>query len=1400
MRSIAGGFFLSLLIVSRAGAAAETGRPFTPECGLVLRSEVDGSEVAAPVLGTTIEVRVTGVVARSRVTQIFANPTRQWLTGIYLFPLPDGAAVDTLRFVVDGRVIEGVVQETAEARQTFATAAAEGRRASLLEQLRPDLFTSSVANIGPGETVEVAIELQQVVRYERGRFVLRFPTLAAPRYTPAEPVPGSASAASGPRLPQPPLAGSPINPFGLHVDLAPGFPLAWIDSPTHDVAVESDRRQPRWAVDLAGGLAAADGDFVLEWAAAAGREPRSVFFAEEVDGERYALLMVLPPADAEAVADRLPRETLFVIDSSGSMHGSAMEQAQEALLLALGRLGPADRFNVIDFDDTVVPLFPDSVPASPVNVEEARRFVRALVADDGTQMLPALERALQGDEGRGLVRQVIFITDGRVDNEMTILRTLAERLGERRLFTVAIGAAPNVPFLRRAAELGRGSWTHLPTLDRVASGMADLFARLEAPMLREIEVAWSDADTEAWPRRVPDLYLGEPLIVAARLREPGSVAVAGERGGRSWREELPAAVEVKAAGLDKLWAGRKVQALTDGLLEGADAGEVRREVVALGLRHHLVTPYTSLVAVDEEITAPAGVAASPHVLPLNQPQGSAAGGSGAGGSVQECITVTSESPLLDARRLSTGSVVSQTELARIPTARDPWSVLAASPGQVAVDGVVVTDSGATAASPGAYDFDTFEEVQVATGGADVTLETAEARLQLIRPRGTSEWRGSVSALWGGGGLAAERSDPPANRLDALRVVDAEGGGPLRTDHLWFWAHAGRDESERTALGGQAAAESRQSEGLKLNAQLGDTASAELLWRRGDHDGAGVGAGPGRAPETMLRLDGREDVWKGEATYLMSGSSYAGALLAGVDRARRETPEEAGDLRFDAAGIARGGWFLFDDQRRMREARLHASLWLSDRAEHTMTGGLGWRAEDEARALIPPGSIATAGESVGLPAGLELAELWRGSGRAATETFSLWTQDLLTTGPLTAVLGLRFDGQDLGGAGRVWTPAPRLGLTWTLGAEDETLVRASAGRFAARLGPQAVWHADPGAPGALFLRLPEAGGGPAIPWSGDGRDPLRPELDPDAVSRDLRPELTDEAVLGIERTLGWDFVVGLRATWRRTHHLLEERLRVRDAATGDVFLATAADWVPAGRLIGTLPDGAAYDVPFWDLRPGLAWTGGTLLANGDRRRDDRALTLHWEKRRSGRWLSRGHLTWQDGEQTLGRDFRLFDDPTNALGGDDDAGQPVTAVDSGRPHETPSFRSARWTFQTSGLVDLPRGVYVAATLRGRDGDPLPYYRRIARERAGIARVQLTERPDALRTGEVVTLDGRLSKEVEIGDALLTLSLEGSNLLDDGAVVARELDLGVTRGGQADELQEPRTLRIGLRVEVR
>jgi Ca-activated chloride channel family protein len=627
---------------------------------LFLAGKDGTTRVPAPVLGATVEVRMTGIIARTKVTQLFTNPAKDWVEGIYIFPLPEDAAVDTLRMKVGDRTVQGVIQEKGEARRTYETAKEQGVKASLIEQQRPDVFTTAVANIGPGETVEISVEMQQVVRWDRDHFSLRFPMVVAPRSE-------NGKAAGSSQLVLPPVrrrGAPPINPFAFHADLNPGVPLARLESPSHAVTVAKGK-DFRYAVDLKKGVEPADSDFVLEWAPAVGSEPRGVFYSEEVDGERYDLLMVMPPDAPQAMAARLPRETIFIIDTSGSMLGSSIVQAREALLLALDKLQPTDRFNVIRFSDKASSVFPDGVPASRDALEKARGFVSGLYADGGTEMLPALEIAFRNPAPGGLVPQVIFATDGQLQDEAKVVQFLNANLGVRRLFPVAIGSAPNAALLRRLAAIGRGSFTQIADTGKVAPAMAALFAQLDAPMLQRIEVRWSDPSAEAWPARTPDLYLGEPLVLTARSRDAGGpVSVSGSRGGGTWEDSFPKAGKLKGAGIDKLWARRKIQGLTDSLQEGADAGEVHRAIVELGLRHHLVTDYTSLVAVDEQATAPGKPVT--RIVPVNPPR--------ADDAVEDVITVTAESPLLDERRMSTGATVSQTELEKMPAPQASYSV------------------------------------------------------------------------------------------------------------------------------------------------------------------------------------------------------------------------------------------------------------------------------------------------------------------------------------------------------------------------------------------------------------------------------------------------------------------------------------------------------------------------------------------------------------------------------------------------------------------------------------------------------------------------------------------------------------------------------------------------------
>ncbi len=726
--------------------------------GLFLAGK-EGKTVPAPVLGATVEVKVTGVIARTKITQIFLNPGQEWLEGIYIFPLPADAAVDRLQMKVGNRTIQGIIQDKDQARQTYEDAKQQGVKASLVEQQRPDVFTTAVANIGPGETVEVAIELQQVVRWELDRFSLRLPMVVSPQSERAK--------AGGGELLLPPVRrrkAPKINPFALHADLTPGFPLARLESPSHAITV-AQGKDFRYAVDLKKGVEPADSDFVLEWVPAVGSEPRGAFYSEVVDGERYDLLMVIPPNAPGVVASRLARETVLIIDTSGSMEGAKITQARQALLLALDKLRPTDTFNVVRFATATSSAFPESVPASPAALEQARRFIWSLNADGVTDMLPAFKIALRSQASSGRVRQVIFATDGELDDEKAVVEFVTANVGSQRLFPVAIGPEPKASLLRQLAALGRGSFTQITDTGKVASEMGALFSQLDAPMLQQIEVRWNDPAAEAWPARAPDLYLGEPLVLTARSREEaGPVSISGVRDGAAWQDSFPAAVKLKGAGIDKLWARRKIQGLMDSLDTGADAAEIRRGVVELGLRHHLVTDYTSLVATDEAATAPAGIEPVRKIVPVNptaQPPDMAA--------IGDEITVTAESPLLDERRISTGATVTQDELAEIPTARDPWAVLQSTSG-VLTDRINVggNEGGQQAALSEAEANSLCAEIQ-RVGWTGITLERAvvlvpSLKADIEEAAAADLLHGFLASILVGRGC----SEPPADVLAEAR--------------------------------------------------------------------------------------------------------------------------------------------------------------------------------------------------------------------------------------------------------------------------------------------------------------------------------------------------------------------------------------------------------------------------------------------------------------------------------------------------------------------------------------------------------------------------------------------------------------------------------------------------------
>lgn len=590
--------------------------------GLSLVVGGDTAAVAAPLLHSAVRIGVAGPLARVEVEQRFRNTHTGWVEGVYRFPLPADAAIDSLHIAYAGREIRGEIREREAAQGVYRAARAAGQGAALVEQQRANLFTVRVANIPPGEEVRVRLGYRQEAAFADGAFALRFPTVVAPRYLPVAeaPEPVAAAAAISPPVE---VGEGPVPAFSLDVLLDPGLPLQALRSPSHAVEIAT-LPAGRHAIRLAAGDADADRDFVLEWRPLSAALPAAALFAERHRGEDYALLLLLPPPAAEVAP--VARELILVVDTSGSMHGDSIAQARAVVEEALDALRPGDRFNLVEFDDRPRALFPRALPADPDSLRRARARVRSLQAQGGTEMVAAMRLALHDPAPGGLLRQVVFITDGAIGNEEALFRAVGEGLGASRLFMVGIGSAPNGLLMHRAARLGRGSFTFVGGGDAVREKVGGLLRQLRTPALTDLSLDWEDArgpvPVEQAPDPVPDLYAGQPLTVALRgERRPTRVRIRGRIDGEPWERVVSLHAAVAGQGVHALWARHAIEDWMVRLALGADPAEVRAAVLRLALRHGLVSRYTSLVAVDRTPTRPAEAPLQRGEVPVALPAG-----------------------------------------------------------------------------------------------------------------------------------------------------------------------------------------------------------------------------------------------------------------------------------------------------------------------------------------------------------------------------------------------------------------------------------------------------------------------------------------------------------------------------------------------------------------------------------------------------------------------------------------------------------------------------------------------------------------------------------------------------------------------------------------------------------
>ena len=603
--------------------AAEPADARPPGTGALLWKSARGL-VPLPVVGMEIDLAVTGIMVRGNVVQTFRNPTPEVIEAIYVFPLPEGAAVDAMEMRIGERRVRAVLREREEAKAVYEEAKQEGKKAGLVDQERPNLFTTSVANINPGEEIQVRLRYLEEVACRDGEFGLVFPLTFTPRYAPA--AGGGAGRGRGieARFVRPESPAAPRASLEVHIDS--GLPLEEVRSPSHPIQREADGSG--WRVRPEGGPVVADRDFILRWRVRRDDGPAGTLFVEDREEERYGLLMLAPPRPESAGGRGLPTETLFVIDVSGSMDGPSIEQAREALLRTIDRLRPGDAFDILKFNDRYEALSERFLPAREAELEAARAWVRALRADGGTEITAALVRGMRmlAEADPWPARRLVLITDGAVDNEEEVLAEVTRLLGEARLHIIGIGSSPNRSLVRRLAGFGRGTWEFIGSVEEIGERTDAFLARIDRPVMTGLALRWEgDAVPEAYPRRLPDLYAGEPLFVSFRLDRqpvPARAVLSGETAGGPVRIELEIAAEAERdSGVATRWARAKVEELMDGLPRGVDEAAVRREVLAVALGFNLVTRYTSLVAVEDFPSADASW--TTHRVAGSLPHGSA---------------------------------------------------------------------------------------------------------------------------------------------------------------------------------------------------------------------------------------------------------------------------------------------------------------------------------------------------------------------------------------------------------------------------------------------------------------------------------------------------------------------------------------------------------------------------------------------------------------------------------------------------------------------------------------------------------------------------------------------------------------------------------------------------------
>lgn len=631
-------FMVALVVCLFAVLSVNAALGASPGQGELTIVEPDGKAgTGCPLEHTSVKAEISGFVTRVEVKQIFHNPRQEKIEAVYTFPLSADAAVDEMLMKVGDRIVRGEIRSREEARQIYEKARDRGQVASLLDQERPNIFTQAVANIMPGERVEITISYVEILKYQDGSFTFIFPMVVGPRFIPGRPdgyqgtgwAPDTASVPDASRI-TPPVAeegqraGYDID---VTVSINAGFPVERVESPLH--GIEVNRKDTSTVlVTLKNQKEIPNKDFVLKYLVASDQVRSAVLVHKE--GEiGYATTIIIPPRTV-APEQTAARELMCIVDASGSQTGLPLEKAKETTKYIIDHMNPDDTFNIIDFNDTARVLFPSPMKNTPESREKALKYLSSLKGTGGTRMIPAIWEALGTAPGGNRLRIVTFMTDGLVGNDFEVLSMIKKLRDKSRWFSFGTGNSVNRFLLDNVARLGGGEVDYVLLNGPAETVAKKFYERVASPVLTDISVHFNGvAVTDVFPSVVSDVWSHKPLIFKARYTQAGKgrVTIKGFRSGKPYEETLELQLPEKESGnssLKSLWARAKVDDLMDSDLMGMQRGnprkEIKDEIVQVSLSHKIMTQFTSFVAVEEAVITVEGKPTR-VVVPVEMPEG-----------------------------------------------------------------------------------------------------------------------------------------------------------------------------------------------------------------------------------------------------------------------------------------------------------------------------------------------------------------------------------------------------------------------------------------------------------------------------------------------------------------------------------------------------------------------------------------------------------------------------------------------------------------------------------------------------------------------------------------------------------------------------------------------------------